>query len=143
MATMNFKFKKIDYSNSTTSEDWSYVPVGTLASLAKKSRFKFTKRNLASDKRITILISDDKGNYENGSMISCTSPLSATVRKWLKDGVSQKDIMTALVKLTVQVDQDDQDKYFLFAPQGDGEMLADFGVNDLKGETDYEALSAF
>lgn len=135
-----FQFNRAQFQS--TSEDWNWTAVGTLAELAVGSRFRFSKKNLESKNRVAILISDAKGSYENGYVISCTQSLSDKVREWIDGEVSLKEIMSALVKLTVQADKDDASRYFLFSPQGNGEMLPDFSAKDLDGQVDYEALSA-
>ena len=58
--------------------------------------------------------------------------------------MSHKELLAICSKLEIQQHVDDETKYFLFQPQGDGEMLEDFAVNDLAKESvSYEDLVAF
>lgn len=123
MATKTkFQFTKAVFSGSSP-EDWGWEIVGTLKDLTKGQFLKFTKRNLASTKRVTILISDDKEDFSDAYKISCTEPLSVIVRQAIKDKKTHKQVMAVLLGLDVQASLEDPEKYFLFSPQGDGEML--------------------
>ena len=139
---MAFQFNKAQFKSQT--EEWMYESVGTLAKNSKGRRIKFTKRNLASDNRVVILISDAKGKYDDAELLTCTEPLSKMIRKSLEKKMSHKELLAICSKLEIQQHVDDETKYFLFQPQGDGEMLEDFAVNDLAKESvSYEDLVAF
>ena len=138
----NFKFNKAQFSSQTA--DWNYESVGTLGKNSKGRKIKFTKRNLASDSRVVILISDASGSFDDADILICTAPLSQMIRKGLAKGTTQKQMLAICSKLEIQVDKDDETKYFLFQPQGDGEMLPSFAVNELAKETvSYDDLVAF
>ncbi len=138
----NFKFNKAQFSSQTA--EWNYESVGTLAKNSKGKRIKFTKRNLASDNRVVILISNNQGSYDEADLLICTAPLSKMIRKSLDKGMSMKELLSICSKLEIQVDTEDPSKYFLFQPQGDGEMLEDFAVDALaKEKATFEDLIAF
>lgn len=134
---MAFKFNKAVFSTQT---EWNYETIGVLKDIIKGRKIKFIKKNLKTDKRVTLLISDKTGSYDNADILSCTVPLSKVVRKAL-ESKSQKEVLEALVKLQVQQDTENPEKYFLFQPQGDGEMLPGFSVDELsKSSTTVEDL---
>jgi hypothetical protein len=71
--------------------------------IPKVERLSSLKRNLASDNRVVILISDAKGEFDNAELLICTSPLSQMIRKSLQKGMSQKEILGICAKLEIQV----------------------------------------
>lgn len=123
---MAIKFNKAVYS-TTSNEDFNYESVGTLASNCKGYSLKFSKRNLASDKRVTLLMKDKAGV---DFTLSCSAPLSKLVRKALTTQ-DQKTVLSSLLNLDIMQDKDDATRYFLCQPQGDGEMLPTFKVDEL------------
>jgi hypothetical protein len=123
---MAFKFNQAVYQSTGT--DFNYESVGTLASNCKGYSLKFSKRNLASDKRVTLLLRDKKGV---DFTLSCSAPLSKLVRKAISSGTPHNKVLTSLLKLDIMQDQDDESKYFLCQPQGDGEMLPSYEVDTL------------
>lgn len=136
------KFNKAVYSAPTN--DWNFENAGSLAKNAKGRKLKFTKRNLAGDTRVTILISDKNGGFENAETLVCSKPLSTIIRKSLKDGKTQAEVLAACCKLDILVDQDDPTRYFLCQPQGDGEQLQAFAVDSLSKQTvEFSDLVAF
>jgi hypothetical protein len=129
---MAIKFNEAVFT-ATTSE-WNYSSEGTLASNCKGYAIKFTKKNLASDKRVTLILT--KGNKR--FTLSCSAPLSKLVRKALATK-EQNEVLGSLMQLEIMADNDDSSKYFLCQPQGDGEMLPEFKVDELvKANVSYE-----
>jgi hypothetical protein len=114
----------------------TFSEVGTFAKHAKGMTVKFSKKNLASTKKVTLLLTDKKGDIFR---LSCTSPLSEIVRKALAKGKEHKEILSALLPLTIIVDDENPEKYFLSAP-GDGTGLPAFSVSDLDEEADFDEI---
>ena len=116
------QMRKVEYQSSG---EFNYESVGTVANNFKGYRLRFTKANLASTKRVTLIAKDKDGEEW---ILPCTAPLSGQIRKALNNGKSQKEILAAVAKLDIM--QDDEDKYFVFQPQG--EQQEEFLVEDLK-----------
>jgi len=136
------KFNKAVFA--ATGSEWNFENAGSLAKNTKGRKIKFTKKNLASEKRVTLLISDKDGSFENAGTLSCSAPLSAIVRKALKDGKTQREVLAACCKLDILVDQDDPTRYFLCQPQGDGQQLDAFAVDTLdKQAVEFADIVAF
>ena len=64
----------------------------------------FSKKNLASEKRVTVLMYDESG--QPPLQISCSTGLSAEVRKALADGNSKEEVLGALLLMSVVENQD-------------------------------------
>ena len=129
---MAIKFNEAVFSETTS--EWNYSSEGTLAVNCKGYTVKFSKRNLAGDKRVTLLLS--KGNKK--FTLSCSAPLSKIVRKALTTK-TQNEVLGGLMQLEIMVNDEDSTKYFLCQPQGDGEMLPEFKVDELvKANVSYE-----
>lgn len=141
---MAFKFKKAEFT-AQSGEDFNYTSVGTLARNSKGKKMKFTKRNLASEKRVTLLLVDKNAkDYDDAETLTCSAPLSKVIRRSLKDGMSQREVMARLVNLEIMQNNDDEEIYYLCQPKGDGEALESFAVEELvKEKLDYADLIAF
>lgn len=131
---------KLNVAKFASTGEFNYTEIGTLLAVCKNENIKsikFTKPNLASEKRVTLILTDSS---EESHTLSCSSPLSAIVRKALKTQSKQK-VLGALSKLVVMQDNDDEEKYFLMQPAGAGEES--FLVEDIKAEkVTYEELVA-
>lgn len=114
----------------------TFSEVGTFAKHAKGMTIKFTKANLASTKLVTMLLTNKAGEVFR---LSCTTPLSEMVRKALAKGKEHKEVLSALLPLTIIVDDENPEKYFLSAP-GDGTGLPAFEVSDLNEEADFDEI---
>jgi hypothetical protein len=127
------KFNKAQFQPQT---EWNYSDGGTFAANAKGKFAKFSKKNLAKTDgtRVTILLSKDKGDFSEAETLMCTKPLSEKIRSSHAKGTPHKEIFAALSKLSIIVDNDDEEKYFLSLPQGDGEMLLAFEINKMVKE---------
>jgi hypothetical protein len=129
---MNFK---LNVAKFNSNGEFNYTEIGTLAQVGKGMSIKFTKPNLASDKRVTLILTDKN---DVSHTLPCSAPLSNVIRKALKTE-SRKAVLGALTKLTVMQDNDDEEKYFLMQPAGQGEES--ILISDLKAETvTYEEL---
>jgi hypothetical protein len=136
------KFNKAVYSAQST--EWNYENAGSLAQNTKGRKIKFSKKNLASTNRVTLLISDKSGQFEDAETLVCTAPLSGVIRRALSEGKTQKEVLAACCKLDIQVDKDDATRYFLMQPQGDGEALEAFAVDSLnKQAVEFADIVAF
>ena len=125
--------KKVEYQNSG---EFNFENVGTVASNYKGMSLRFTKNNLASTKRVTLIAKDKDGEEW---LLPCSTPLSGMIRKALSRGKSPKEVLTIVTKLNVYTDEDG--KYFVFQPQGDA--AEEFFVDDLKSTVSYDDLIAF
>ena len=124
---------------SFTSEagEISFSEVGTLAKHAKGMTIRFSKKNLKSDKRVTLLLTDKKGETFT---LPCTAPLSESIRAALAAGKEQQSVLSALLKLTIIQNDDDESMYFLNAPDG-GQGSTAFAVEDLaKEDEDFDEV---
>lgn len=129
---MAVKFNEAQFSEQTS--EWNYSSQGTLATNCKGYLVKFTKRNLASDKRVTLILSKGTKRFT----LSCSAPLSVLVRKALQTK-EQNEVLASLMQLAIMVCDDDESRYFLCQPQGDGEQLPEFKVDELsKKNVSYE-----
>lgn len=138
---MPVKFNKAQFSGSGT---YNYTASGTMAANCKGLFAKFTKKNLAKTDgtRVLILLSSDKDDFSNAWTLPCTKPLSKWVREAIEGGVSHNDVFAVLAKLDIIVDNDDENKYFLSNPQGDGEMLPAVEVaKAAKSKITYEEVT--
>lgn len=132
---------KLNIAKFASTGEFNYTEIGTLLAVCKNEKIKsikFTKPNLASEKRVTLILTDSS---EESHTLSCSTPLSIIVRKALKDGSSKQKVLGALSKLAVMQDNKDEEKYFLMQPAGAGEES--FLVEDIKAEkVTYEELVA-
>ena len=128
---------KVQYQSS--GEDYNWETVGTVASNFKGHTMRFTNNNIANDKkRPTIITKKGKDEFT----LSCSGPLYIKVRKALKEGMSKKAALSALVQLDLNVDPEDNTRYFIFQPQGDANEA--FAIADLAEEAvSYEELAAY
>lgn len=126
-----FSFDKAQFPNST--KDWTFQEVGTLKTLAKGKKIKFSKKNLASDKRVTLLISKSGDFAKDAEILNCTEPLSVIIREKMTEGADQKTVLSALLDLKIQIDPKTK-RYFLFQPAGNGDILPSYSVADLEKE---------
>jgi hypothetical protein len=134
MATVAFKLNKAQFTNSG---EFNYEAVGTLAEVCKGMKLRFTKTNLASERRVTILADDKAGD---SYPIPCSLGLSKSIRSAIKTTSTTK-ILASLVNLSIQQDKDNEEKYFLMAPMG--EALEGVAIKDLVKEAlEYEDLLA-
>lgn len=126
--------------------EYSYETVGTLASNCKGRRLNFTKNNLAKVakedgkyNRVAIIatnVTDDK----DVKIVPCSEPLSIIIRKALATK-SQKEVLIALTKLSIQADKTDASKYFLMQPAATS--TESFLVEELAAEeVTFESLMA-
>lgn len=138
MATAaTFKFRKAEFTSQ--GDDWAFEPIGVLNKIKDfaDKRVTFTKRNLKSDKRVTLQLFPAKYDelskaieQDDVYLLPCTSNLSKVIRKAL---AQKADLVKVIGWLcTLEVQQDDQDRYFLFNEKGDGEALPSFLVKSLK-----------
>jgi hypothetical protein len=133
----NLTLNKVQYQSS--SEDYNWETAGTVASNFKGHTMRFTNNNIANDKkRLTIITKKGKDEFT----LSCSGPLSIKVRKALKEGLSKKSALSALVQLDLNVDPEDNTRYFIFQPQGEANDA--FTVADLTEEAiSYDELAAY
>lgn len=138
---MAVKFNEAQFSEQT-SDDYDYSNQGTLAQNAKGFTIKFTKKNLAGLNlnskgevtRVTLILQKGGKRYN----LSCSAPLSALVRTAVKTQ-DQDQVLASLMQLEIHVSNDDESRYFLTQPKGDGEQLPSFDVNALsKMNVSYE-----
>lgn len=118
----NLQMKKVEYQNSG---EFNFENVGSVASNYKGMSLRFTKNNLSSTKRVTLIAKDKKGEE---FLLPCSTPLSGMIRKALSGGKSQREVLAIITKLDIYTDEDG--KYFVFQPQGDA--AEEFMVDDLK-----------
>ena len=147
-----FKFTKSEFS-STGTADWNYETVGVFKKIPamKGKKVTFTKKNLKGLSRVTLQIFPKKYDTLADAIaddavekLSCTKPLSETVRKTLEKGASQKKMLQWLLSLEIQQNIDNPELYFLFSEKGDGEPLEAFEIDELaKGTIAYEDLAGF
>lgn len=114
--------KKVEYQNSG---EFNFENVGSVASNYKGMSLRFTKKNLASDRRVTLIAKDKDGKEW---LLPCSEPLSGMIRKALSGGKSQRELLSIITKLDIYTDEDG--KYFVFQPEGDA--AEEFMVDDLK-----------
>jgi hypothetical protein len=133
----NVTMNKVQYQSS--GEDYNWESAGTVASNFKGHTMRFTNNNIANDKkRLTIITKKGKDEFT----LSCSSQLSIKVRKALKEGMSKKSALSLLVQLDLNVDPEDNTRYFIFQPQGDANEA--FAIADLAEEAvSYEELAAY
>lgn len=129
---MSFKLQTATFTSE--AGDVTFSEVGTLASHAKGMTLKFSKKNLKSSKRVTLLLSNGKKTF----FLPCTTPLSETVRAALASGKEQQSVLEALLGLTIIVNDEDETRYFLNAPEGGSGNTA-FKVDDLEA-TDFDEV---
>jgi hypothetical protein len=132
----NFTFSKSEFSSST-QEDWGFETVGVLGKIPamKGKKLQFTKKNLKGENKVTLQIFPKKYatltdaiEAEDVEFLCCTAPLSKTIRKAITSGTSHNKVLSYLVTLEVQRDDE---KSFLFSEKGDGEQLPAFLVEEL------------
>ena len=133
----NLTLNKVQYQSS--NEDYNWESAGTVASNFKGHTMRFTNNNIANDKkRLTIITKKGKDEFT----LSCSGPLSIKVRKALKEGMTKKGALAALCQLELQVDPNDESRYFIFQPQG--EANEGFTVAELQQEeVTYEDVIAY
>ena len=133
----NVTMNKVQYQSS--GEDYNWETAGTVASNFTGHTMRFTNNNIANEKkRLTIITKKGKDEFT----LSCSSQLSIKVRKALKEGMSKKSALSALVQLDLNVDPTDDTRYFIFQPQGDANDA--FTVADLTEEAvTYDELAAY
>lgn len=138
----NFKFSKSEFA-SADNQDWSYEEIGQLGKIQamKGKRITFTKKNLKGVSRVTLQIFPAKYktlkeavDADSVEKISCTKPLSATVREAVNKKVELNKLLSWLLTLTVQQSIDKPELYFLFSEKGDGEALPSFLIDELADE---------
>jgi hypothetical protein len=141
MAT-KFVFNKAEL---TTSDDWNYETVGQLKVVAKGYRLKFTRKNLKnSSRRLAILLSKTT-DFSNPDILTCTVPLSNTVRQAIAKGATPKAMMRWLLERSIQQgeNKDGEMRYFLFSDgDADAEMLESYSTEELN-KVAYEDLATF
>ena len=118
----NLQMKKVEYQGTG---DFNFENAGSVASNYKGMSLRFTKKNLASDKRVTLIAKDKTGEE---FLLPCSEPLSGIIRKALSGGKSQRELLAVITKLDVYVREDG--RYFVFQPEGDA--AEEFAVDDLK-----------
>jgi hypothetical protein len=118
---MALNYKKVEYQGTG---DFTFEDMGTVASNFKGHSLRFTKKNLASDKRVTLIAK--KGDKE--FILPCSEPLSKVIRKALEGGKSQRDVLSVIAKLNV-FQSEDGERYFVMQPAGD--QLEAFAVDSL------------
>ena len=121
----------------TATTEYTYETVGTLAQICKGMKLNFTKNNLAGDKRVALIATDKDGATK---IVPCSSPLSKIVRSALATK-TQREVLIALTKLSIQADKNDASKYFLMQPAG--VQAESFLVEELATEeVTFESLMA-
>jgi hypothetical protein len=128
---------KISYNKAVFADqgEFTYQDAGKFSEHVIGMTIKFTKKNLAGDKRVTIIATPKDGEPIT---FSCTKPLSKTVREVIASGAKQTDVLGTLLNYDLKVDEEDNNKYFIFAPNnGGGEMLEGLTVTK-KVVAEYE-----
>jgi len=135
VAAPRYQLKAVEYKNS--AEDFNYESGGTFAKFAKGCTVRFSKKNLASNKRIALILSKEG---QDDMILPCSSPLSSIIREGLKT-YSKSQIIGSLRSLDVMFDIDDPTKYFLMQPKGEmdeGTLFEDAVADDV---VDYSELA--
>ena len=143
---MAITFSKSEFQAQT---DWSFTRVGNFKTLTKGMKLAFTKKNLSGKNRLTVQIFPKKHaaladaiEADEVYKVSCTAPLSETIREGIKKGVSLENAMKFLLSLDVQESNENPDIKLIFAPQGDGNPLEVFESDRMKAEVP-EDFAAF
>lgn len=119
---MQVQYNKAVFSNNG---EWIWENAGKFSQHVKGMSIKFTKKNLAGTKRVTVIATPKKGDPIT---FSCTEPLSAIIRKVIAGGAKQVDVLGTLLNYDLQVDANDSSRYFIFQPAGD--LLEGLQVTD-------------
>ena len=115
--------------------------LGTLAqSAGVKGTLAFIEKNLLSNKRVVVVIKKKNGE---SATLSCSTGISASVRKAVENGLPKAKILGVLAKLHIL--EGESEIPYLCAPAGEGAGLEEFTVEALAKDTtaSYEALIAF
>jgi hypothetical protein len=114
--------------------------LGTVAQIVGKGgKMRFIAKNLASDKRVTTVLTKADGTSDIGI---CSETVSKGVRKALENAVPKNKVLSALSKLHALENEDG--RQFISAPAGvNGEE--EFTVEQLATvkNADYESVIAF
>lgn len=124
------------YEGGATLED-----LGTPASqVGKKGTLAFIPKNLASTKRVVLVLKNAKGE---STTLSCSTGVSDSVRKALKGGATNAKVLAVLSKLSIL--EGESEIPYLCAPAGEGAGLEEFTVESLAKDTvaSYDELVAF
>lgn len=119
---------------SSTLED-----LGTVAQVVgKKGTLAFINKNLASTKRVAVVLKNVKGE---STVITCSAPVSTSVRNALANGVERRKVLAIVSKLNVL--EGETEVPFICAPAGSSTM-EEFTIESLATEkvTDYAELIA-
>ena len=127
---MAMKFQKVNY---TTSGEFSFNYMSLVKDYLKGYTFKFTKKNLRNDSRLTIIA-------QKGNETPVTAVTSTALSKWLKPQIgkelTQREAMAFLVTRCWVIEganQSGEARTLIAFPQGEaGEELESFSLNDLK-----------
>ena len=137
-----FVFNKAEL---TASSDWNYTAVGQLRVVAKGYRLKFTRKNLKNGSRRLAILLSKTTDFSNPDILTCTVPLSDTVRQAIAKGATPKAMMRWLLERTIQEgeNQAGERRYFLFSDgDADAEMLESYSTDELT-KVAYEELATF
>ncbi len=84
------EFKKFEGTSEITE-------LGTIAEqIGAKGTAMFSKKNFASDKRVVVIAGNDKGE---SAVISCSTPLSAQLRKLKTEGVDKNELLAMVIEM--------------------------------------------
>lgn len=129
---MSVEFKLYE---GTTMED-----LGTVAQVVgAKGKLAFITKNLASTKRVAIVLRNKNGE---SAVQSCSEPVSNAVRKALQGGKTKKEVLAVIAQLSIL--EGDTGISFICAPAGEL-SLESFSIEELIEETvsSYEELVHF
>lgn len=122
MAKLNFN--PINSQGGSWDEVTEHGILGEI--LNPNEAIRFGKKNLNSNKRVVVFVSDGKGGEPEG--ITCSEALSTTIRKASKAGTDSKTLLRAILDMRVI----ETDNYgFMIVPEFTGQ-LEEFKVAALK-----------
>ena len=124
MATLNYQ--TVQYASQ---EPFGFSYDGSVKTHFVGHSFKFTKKNLANQARLTVIAVK---SGEPDKLIPCSTGLSDLLKPLINSGkITHREAMAKIVNSPIIVRESDG-RYFASMPQGEaGELLKSFALDEL------------
>lgn len=126
----------LKFNKAKLDENW--ISYGIFKKLYGGKKIKFYEPNLKEkNERVMIMISGEF-QFNNPSIIFCSYPLSAIIRKKLNTGISKKEVLSSIIYHEILGRKDDPEMYLLCNTE------ESFEIDDLNNsKVDFSDLIAF